>query len=155
MKKLMVLLLAGLSLPSAFAKSETVKLVVHVEGIKKVEPKNGETPKDQLLVSLFDQEEGFPRHKEKATAERIEKVTGDKMDIVFDGLSSGEHAVAVIHDENANGKVDLKYIIVPVGLAEGYGASNDAKGAFGPPKFADAKFHVTGPKTEVTIKLNY
>jgi uncharacterized protein (DUF2141 family) len=38
---------------------------------------------------------------------------------------------------------------------EGVGASNDAKGSFGPPKFADARFSYNGGSQELTIHLHY
>lgn len=131
-------------------------LIVHVKNIKKVIPEEGKEKVDQLMISLFDQEEGFPSKKELCKEMRTLKVTGEEMDIEFTGLSEKEHAVAIIHDENGNGKVDLKKaLFIPVGLAEGYGASNGAKGTMGPPKFKDAKFPFKAPKTEITITLEY
>lgn len=131
-------------------------LIVHVKNIKKVIPEEGKEKMDQLMITLFDQEEGFPSKESLAKDKRMVKVTGEEMDIEFTGLSEKEHAVAIIHDENANGKVDLKKaLFIPIGLAEGYGASNGAKGTMGPPKFKDAKFPFKAPKTEIIITLEY
>jgi hypothetical protein len=44
--------------------------------------------------------------------------------------------------KNSNGKLDRNFMGSP---KEGVGASNDAKGSFGPPKFADARFTFKGP----------
>lgn len=158
-----LLLLSNVSLakkqeskPAAHILPTTASLIVHVKNIKKVVPEEGAQKVDQLLVSLFDQEEGFPGKKELCKDSRIIPVTGEEMDIEFKGLSEKEHAVAIIHDENGNGKVDLKKaLFIPVGLAEGYAASNGAKGTMGPPSFKDAKFPVTLPKTEITVSLEY
>jgi uncharacterized protein (DUF2141 family) len=38
---------------------------------------------------------------------------------------------------------------------EGVGASNDAKGHFGPPKFKDAKFLVEGNPQTLVIHIHY
>jgi uncharacterized protein (DUF2141 family) len=38
---------------------------------------------------------------------------------------------------------------------EGVGASNDAKGHFGPPKFAAAAFHFPGHRLDLKIAINY
>jgi len=133
---------------SVAAVKDEAKLVVNIEGIKEV--------KGQLLLSLFDQPEGFPRDKEKAKSYTTPKVTGEKMAITYDKLKPGFYAFSVIHDANENGKPDLKKVLfVPVGLAEGAGASNNAKGSMGPPKFEDAKFEVKAPETQITVKLDY
>lgn len=137
-------------------KPQTATLIVHVKNIKQITPEAGAEKVDQLLISLFDQEEGFPGKKELCKDSKIIKVSGSEMDIEFKGLIEKEHAVAIIHDENGNGKVDLKKaLFIPVGLAEGYGASNGAKGTMGPPKFKDAKFPIKIPKTEISITLEY
>ncbi|MCM0606508.1 MAG: DUF2141 domain-containing protein [Xanthomonadaceae bacterium] len=151
------IILALLLIQPSFAnKTEIPTLILHVKNIKKVVPEEGKEKVDQLLISLFDQEEGFPSKPDLAKDKRVIKVTGTEMDIEFTGLSEKDHAVAVIHDENANGKVDMKKaLFIPVGLAEGYAASNDAKGSMGPPKFNDAKFAFKAPKTEITVTLEY
>ena len=56
------------------------------------------------------------------------------------------------HDENSNGKLDRNFVGMP---KEGVGASNDAKGSFGPPKFADARFSYKGGPQEPMIHLRY
>lgn len=150
------LLLANPSFAKKSENQDSTTLIVHVKNIKKVVPEEGKEKVDQLLISLFDQEEGFPGKKEMCKDSKIVKVTGESMDIEFSNLAEKEHAVAIIHDENGNGKVDLKKaLFIPVGLAEGYGASNGAKGTMGPPKFKDAKFPFKAPKTEITITLEY
>jgi uncharacterized protein (DUF2141 family) len=43
-----------------------------------------------------------------------------------------------------------------VGLPkEGYGASRDAKGFMGPPKFEDASFELKEGSTKLSIKMQY
>jgi uncharacterized protein (DUF2141 family) len=59
----------------------------------------------------------------------------------FKGVAPGTYAVAVYHDENGNGKIDSNFMGIP---KEKTGASNNAKGKMGPPKFQEAKFVVSG-----------
>lgn len=55
------------------------------------------------------------------------------------------------HDENADGKLDLRFGMFPT---EGYGLSNNPN-VIGPPKFAESAFDVTGPETSLSIELSY
>jgi uncharacterized protein (DUF2141 family) len=56
---------------------------------------------------------------------------------VFEDLPPGTYGISAFHDRNDNQKLDTNLIGVPV---EDYGASNNARGVFGPPKFDDARF---------------
>ena len=69
----------------------------------------------------------------------------------FEGLPRGGYAVAVIHDENGNNRLDTLAGIP----REGYGFSNDAAVRFGPPKFAAARFDVTGDANRQQIRMRY
>lgn len=69
----------------------------------------------------------------------------------FDGLPPGAYAVAVIHDENANHRLDTL-----VGIPrEGFGFSRDPKLGFGPPRFAAAQFAVAGDAERQQIRMHY
>jgi uncharacterized protein (DUF2141 family) len=46
--------------------------------------------------------------------------------------------------------MDTNFVGLP---KEGYGASNDAKGTFGPPKFKDAKVELAGGAA-LSLKIN-
>ena len=61
-----------------------------------------------------------------------------------------EYAVHVFHDLDSNGKMKTNFIGIP---REPTGVSNEAKGKFGPPKFKDAKFAVTGEPVDVPIRM--
>ncbi len=56
---------------------------------------------------------------------------------VFENVPPGTYGISAFHDRNDNEKLDTNLIGVPV---EDYGASNNARGVFGPPKFDDARF---------------
>ena len=69
----------------------------------------------------------------------------------FGEVPSGTYAIALIHDENGNGKLD-KRLIMP---AEGFGFSRNAPVRFGPPSFASAAFAVDGDEQRQTIRMRY
>lgn len=70
---------------------------------------------------------------------------------VFPSLPSGDYAVALIHDENGNGRLD-KMFGVP---REGVGFSRNPRLTFGPPRFAAAQFPVGAQPVEENIRLRY
>ena len=57
----------------------------------------------------------------------------------------------MIHDENANGKIDFNILHIQ---KEKTAASNNAKGYFGPPSFSDAAFEVKEEIVEQNIRMN-
>ncbi len=61
-------------------------------------------------------------------------------------------ALAVVHDENMNGKLDTNLLGIP---KEGYGFSNDAKASLGAPTFSAASFPYEGKNLELKISLDY
>lgn len=67
------------------------------------------------------------------------------------GLAPGDYALAVIHDENGNGKLDT-IVGIP---REGYGFSRNAPVRFGPPRFAAARFTVEGTETSERVTMRY
>jgi uncharacterized protein (DUF2141 family) len=69
----------------------------------------------------------------------LAKVDAEEITLTLDSLASGNYAVSLFHDENNNGKLDTSSFGIPV---EKTGVSNNAKGAYGPPKFDDCRFLV-------------
>ena len=66
-------------------------------------------------------------------------------------LPAGRYALMAYHDENANGKLDLRLGMFPI---EGYGLSNNPK-VIGPPAFEDSAFSVEWAEQVVTIEMRY
>jgi uncharacterized protein (DUF2141 family) len=73
---------------------------------------------------------------------------------VLEGVPVGECAIAVFHDENGNGKLDMGWFPLP-GPTEGGAASNGATGRFGPPSWEDARTSCRAGETVVRLKLAY
>ena len=70
--------------------------------------------------------------------------------LVLRDVPPGRYGVTVMHDKNANGKLDSNIVGIPT---EPYGASRDARGRMGPPAFEDATVDVQGD-TALTIHLH-
>lgn len=107
--------------------------------------------KGVILLSLYASGDGFPSDASKAVKLAKVKVTGAQTEIVLEGIPAGSYAIALLHDENNNGKMDTGMFGIP---KEGYGASNDAKAVLGPPSFEDARFEHK-QNTHLQIKMKY
>ena len=136
----------GLSSASAQAeKTPASEVTVKVEGF---------TGKDGVaLVALFDSEATWLEIPKAVQVVRA-KITGKALSVKFRGVRPGTYAVEVIHDENKNNKLDMRWLPYPK-PKEGAGASQGAKGKMGPPKWDDAKFKVADKPVAVTVKLQY
>ena len=108
--------------------------------------------KGQISCALYASAEGFPKDSQKAIRRDTSSVTERKASCEFSGIESGTYAVSVFHDENSNGKLDTNFLGIP---REGVGASNNARGHLGPPKFDAAAFHFSGGRMNIKIELNY
>lgn len=71
--------------------------------------------------------------------------------LLFADVTPGDYALVVLHDENSNGKAD-RMLGIP---REGVGFSNNPVIRTGPPKFAQALFHVGAERVNETIRLKY
>jgi uncharacterized protein (DUF2141 family) len=72
--------------------------------------------------------------------------------LAFADVKPGRYAIAVLHDENRNDRIDKALGMVP---KEGYGFSRDAKVRMGPPKFADAAVEIGAEDRQLTIRMRY
>ena len=125
------------------AKS-TGTLVVEMTGFR--------NDQGNVSVALFNQGQAYPKSPEKAVAIIYSRIVNKKASATFDQLPAGEYAVSVYHDENNNKKMDTNIFGIP---KEGVGASNDARGHFGPPKYQDAKFYFDGTTKSISIRIVY
>ena len=90
----------------------------------------------------------FPKCSDDAHAV-TRSVPATTHDVSFT-LPRGDYAIAVIHDENGNGKLDT-FAGIP---REGFGFSRNPKIGFGPPRFKAAQFDVGegGGTQEVRVR---
>lgn len=105
-----------------------------------------------VLVSVFKEGSGFPDQAEKAVRKAKLGINNREAAIVFNDLQPGQYAIAILHDENGDQKMNTNGLGIP---KEGYGFSNNVTGAFGPPSFKRASFKFNGDLSAVTIKTRY
>src|SRR5262249_42174119 len=108
--------------------------------------------KGKVLCALYSSPDGFPKKADNASAHVTADISERHATCRFSGVTPGTYAVSVFHDENSNGKLDTSFMGIP---REGVGASNNARGHFGPPKFEAAAFQFTGGRLELKITLTY
>jgi uncharacterized protein (DUF2141 family) len=106
----------------------------------------------RVLCSLFSSAADFPKKTDRAVARAASDISHGQASCEFPGTAPGTYAVSVFHDENSNGKMDANFLGIP---REGVGASNNAKGHFGPPKFEAAAFQFSGGRLDIKITISY
>lgn len=107
-----------------------------------------------VLVFSDAQAAAYPTKRKEALA-RVDvesKAKGGVVRVSFEALECRDYAVAVVHDENGNGKLDTGLFGIP---REGLGASRNARRLFGPPKFDDAKITATPGRTKIPLSIVY
>jgi len=122
------------------------------ESLIQVEVSGLRNEKGKVLCALYSSPDGFPKKDEKASAHVTADISERHATCRFSGVTPGTYAVSVFHDENSNGKLDTNVMGIP---REGVGASNNAKGHFGPPKFDAAAFHFSGGRLDLKITVTY
>ena len=107
--------------------------------------------KGAIIVGIYDSSESFP--KVGQAVRRVELVLSDTKPVTeVDNIPEGQYAVALLHDENQDGKLNKNLFGIP---KEGYGFSNNAKAKLGPPSFKDASFKVGPEASSIKIDLSY
>ncbi len=106
-----------------------------------------------VLVSLFKDGLGYPDNPEKAFGKEKAYIVDKTATIIFKSVPPGSYAVAILHDENNNQRMDKNVLGIP---KEGYGFSNNASAAFGPPSYRKASFiHTDKSQTSIQLKAKY
>ena len=146
MKRVMLI---GLSiLLIAHSKAQTS---ADTKGKIEVVINNFRSNKGSVYVILFNKPDGFP-DVNKGFKTLSKKIINKGAGVEFDNLPQGEYAISVFHDENDNKVLDRNFLGIP---KEGVGASNNAKGHFGPPKYRDAKFYLKSDFKTISINITY
>jgi uncharacterized protein (DUF2141 family) len=69
----------------------------------------------------------------------------------FTAVPPGRYALAVLHDENRNGRLDT-FGGIP---REGFGFSRSPKVLFGPPRLDQVRFQIPAGFTHQTVRMQY
>ncbi|MBU0622792.1 MAG: DUF2141 domain-containing protein [Gammaproteobacteria bacterium] len=107
---------------------------------------------NQIRVAVYSatQPEQFPSD-EQFYKGIVSEAAGENLTVRVPDLPPGKYAVAVYVDNNRNGRQDKNFMGVP---KEDYGFSNDARGMFGPPDFAEAAFDIGENTVSRTIHIH-
>lgn len=137
-KSLVLLIILGwLNLPNL----DKAQLVLEVKGSHECNGTVWFTICDN--ESEFEDEHGGKLHS--AT------IANGRMRVIMDDMVPGFYAIKLFVDKNHNSVLDQGLFGIP---KEPYGFSNNAIGAFGPPKFEEARFHLeAGGSHEQVIEL--
>jgi uncharacterized protein (DUF2141 family) len=133
--------LSGLALAESSAhageasSSNVIEFVTHVRAAGGV-----------VRCGLF-RSEGWLKAPVGADTARIE---GGRALCSFKKVPPGTYGLSAFHDQNNNGKLDTNFLGMPT---EDYCASNNARGVFGPPSFADSKFGYGGGTKRLEARM--
>ena len=127
---------------TAHAHAGELKLELHGKGMAN----------NSIRVAVYSAKapEQFPSDERFFRGVVAEAATED-LNVTVPDLPPGNYAVAAYVDNNRNGKQDKNFLGVP---KEDYGFSNDARGRFGPPDFAEAAFDIGDNAVSKTIHLH-
>lgn len=139
-----IIAVACLSMASALADGAAT-VTVKIDGFKGTE--------GVALVALYDSSDTWLKVP-KATQVVRAKITGSALTVELKGVKPGTYAVGVIHDENRNNELDMRWLPYPK-PKEGSGASNNPDPKAGPPKWENAKFEVGENGATLQITLRY
>ena len=118
--------LALLSVVLLASQSPSAALEVNIDRVR--------NDRGLLRFCLTQEPQHFPNCSGDPDAIRL-SVLAAQESVQFHSLSPGSYALAVVHDENRNGRLDT-ILSVP---KEGFGFSGGHRPVFGPPTFAQAK----------------
>lgn len=106
-----------------------------------------------MLACLTRRPDRFPDCQSDPAARRVAIASAQAahVPLAFGDLPSGDYAIALIHDENGNGRLD-KVLGIP---REGFGFSRNPAIRFGPPKFAAARFAIASGEVDAPIRVKY
>lgn len=132
-----------LALSGASASPTTSTLDVSVYGLRSM--------KGNVLVCVTANPKFFPDCSKDPKSMRAKVAARDAGHVSFDGVGQGMYAVALLHDENANSKMDMA-VFLP---KEGFGFSRNPAVVTGPPKFKAAAFAVDTAEVSQRVKMKY
>lgn len=107
--------------------------------------------KGLVRACLTAQADAFPNCDKDPHARKLNVAAAPEVRLDFGPVPEGRYAIAVIHDENGNGKLDTT-LMIP---REGFGFSRDAPVHMSAPHFDKAAFDVPGQATHLTLKMRY
>jgi len=104
-----------------------------------------------VRLCLTRNREFFPECNRDPAAVKRSVAAGQAGRIRLTGLAPGAWALAVIHDENGNGRLD-RLLGIP---REGFGFSRNPGLRMGPPRYEEVRFDFSGAPMRQPVRLRY
>jgi len=144
-RKWSALLVLSCLLGVAHADGAKIRIVVRATAFKGT--------KGRAIVALYNSSDSWLKLDRALRVTKV-PIGGETLDVTFEGMDPGVYGVSVIHDENENGKLDMRYFPIP-GPVEGAGVSRDATATFGPPSWNDSKIRIGDVGGLVAVRVRY
>jgi uncharacterized protein (DUF2141 family) len=125
------------------AAPSTTHVDVHFEEIR--------NSKGLIRACLTSEPRYFPHCDRDPAAHKLSTPATPGARLSFAGVAPGDYAIAALHDENKDGKVNTR-LGIP---REGIGFSRSPRVKFRAPKFAEVRFPVGGEPVALAIRLQY
>jgi uncharacterized protein (DUF2141 family) len=108
--------------------------------------------KGLVQACLTPEPRAFPDCSGNSNSHSLTVSAAGEVVLDFERVAPGRYAIALLHDENGNGRADKTLGMIP---KEGFGFSRDAPVRMGPPRFADAAFEVNTAPVRQTVRMRY
>ena len=105
-----------------------------------------------VRACMTTKESIFPRCKRDPNSHSATVDAKGTITLRFTNVAPGDYAIALLHDENEDGKANRVLGMAP---KEGFGFSRDAPVRMAPPDWDDAVFSVGSSDQSLTIKMRY
>jgi uncharacterized protein (DUF2141 family) len=139
--KILGAVISAIALAASPSFSQPISTVVlEVSGYKNT--------RGTLNCRFFTKASDFPDGKGILTVRA--PITGQSTSCTFSNIEPGTYAVAAVHDENSNGKLDKNFVGVP---SEEYCVSNNKTYAISAPKWGESLVTIAASESK-TLKVN-
>lgn len=128
-----------IAVPAANAANDDSKLVLNFTNVPDI-PGN-------LMIAIYNKPESFRKDSHKSL--KVVSTPGE-MQVEIPGLSPGEYAVMVFHDQNGDGKLNRNLLGIP---KEHWSGSLNTSFVLGPPSWNQTRFILqeTGASIQVSF----
>ncbi len=133
-----------------FAFIFSITLSAQTRSSVQVNIQEASSDRGMIRVLLFSDAAGFPDQVGKAVKSFSLPPKNQQVAFTITDLVPGTYALAVIHDQDSNGKLSSNAVGYPI---EKFGFSNNPKVYFSPPSFQKAAFVLGKTPLKVTISL--
>ncbi|MFM9853905.1 MAG: DUF2141 domain-containing protein [Sphingomonadaceae bacterium] len=142
-KSVRIVILASSLLALTAASLPSANLDVAIAGLR--------SPKGNVLACLTANPKYFPNCSRDPRALKLAVPAAEARMIEFPNVAPGTYALALMHDENANQKLDVR-LFVP---KEGFAFSRNPIVRFAPPKFDAVAFTVGTGESVQRVTMRY